>query len=129
MSAKLLIFITPCRQARGVESGDPSLSLSYPYIEAIVATGGIPWIGPLLVAARDIAECVGRCDGILLTGGNDVQPSLYTESLPARLRRTVRPPDPQRDLMEMELIRQALRQGKLLLAICRGQHPGKQRPL
>ena len=121
MKSKPLIFITPCLHAHGIEFGDNSLSLSYCYVEAVVAAGGIPWVGPILDATRDVVECVGRCDGVLLTGGNDVQPSLYGESIPPPLRRTVGSSDPRRDLMELELIRQALCQQKPLLAICRGQ--------
>ncbi len=121
MKYQPLIFITPCLQARGMEFRDPSLSLSQWYIEAVVAAGGLPCVGSCLDRSRDVAECVRRCDAVMLTGGNDVQPRLYAESLPARLGRTVGPPDARRDLMELELIRQALRQGKPLLAICRGQ--------
>jgi len=68
-----------------------------------------------------IAEAVRRCDGVMLTGGDDLQPELYAGRLMSRLRRTISPPDPGRDLSELLLIREVFRQGKPLFAICRGQ--------
>src|SRR5439155_18638898 len=62
-----------------------------------------------------------RCDGVMLTGGDDVQPKLYANRIPPKLRRTVGAADPARDLSELGLIRELFRQRKPLLAICRGQ--------
>ena len=69
-----------------------------------------------------IAECVRRCDGIVLTGGDDIEPRLYGNGLPAGLRRTVgtSPDGGERDLRELILIDEVFRQRKPLLAICRG---------
>jgi putative glutamine amidotransferase len=57
----------------------------------------------------------------MLTGGDDVQPDLYAEDLSEELRATVKGVDPTRDFHELVVIREAFRQRKPLLAICRGQ--------
>ena len=84
--------------------------------------GAIPLTLPVGRSRELIAECVRRCDGILLTGGDDVEPGLYGKALPAKLRRTVStsPDGGERDLRELILIDEVFRQCKPLLAICRG---------
>jgi putative glutamine amidotransferase len=61
-------------------------------------------------------------DGVLLTGGDDICPDLYTKRLPPKVRKTVeKPPDGgARDLRELILLDEIFRQRKPLLAICRG---------
>jgi putative glutamine amidotransferase len=121
MKSRPLVLIAPCTERRGAEFSDPSLSLSERYPRAVLAAGGMPWVFAGSLAENMVAEAVRRCDGVMLTGGDDVQPQLYTDRLPPRLARTVSPADPPRDLAELLLIREVFRQGRPLLAICRGQ--------
>jgi putative glutamine amidotransferase len=121
VKSRPLVLITPCTEHNGAEFSDTSLSLSDRYSRAIVAAAGIPWVLPCLPSEKLAAEAVRRCDGVMLTGGDDVEPRLYANHLPPRLRRTVSPPDSARDLSELLLIREVFRQRKPLLAICRGQ--------
>ncbi len=69
-----------------------------------------------------LAEAVRRVDGVLLTGGDDINPDLYKKKLSPALRKTViMPPDAKsRDLRELILIQEVFQQRKPLLAICRG---------
>jgi len=70
-----------------------------------------------LIPGRDVLpEALADLDGILLTGGPDVRPSLYgaTEAHP-----TVEIED-RRDAYELPLAKAAIEQGLPLLAICRG---------
>ncbi len=115
-----LILISPSTQKRGVEFADHSVSLSNKYPLAIAAAGGLPWIVPALPSRTLVAECVARAEGVMLTGGDDLQPELYTKQLSPKLRRTVSEPEPERDLFELMLVEEVFRQGKPLLAICRG---------
>jgi putative glutamine amidotransferase len=115
-----LILISPSTQKKGVEFADCSLNLSNQYALAVVAGGGMPWAMPCLAQAALVRGAVQRSDGVLLTGGDDIQSQLYTDHLPAKLRRTVKGVDGVRDLFELMLIRETLRQQKPLLAICRG---------
>ena len=69
-----------------------------------------------------LAEAVRRVDGVLFTGGDDINPTLYAKTVPPKVLKTVTmPPDVEsRDLRELILIDEIFRQGKPLLAICRG---------
>jgi putative glutamine amidotransferase len=116
-----LILISPSTQPRGAEFSDASISLSNRYPEAIIAGGGLPWVMPCVALPQLAAESVRRCDGVLLTGGNDVQPKLYGSKLSPQLKKTIGPADPERDSLEFLLIDEIFRQRKPLLAICRGQ--------
>ena len=116
-----LILISPSTQNRGAEFSDASISLSHRYPEAIIAGGGLPWVMPCIALPQLAAESVRRCDGVLLTGGNDVQPKLYGSKVSPQLKKTIGPSDPERDSLEFLLIDEIFRQRKPLLAICRGQ--------
>ncbi len=122
MKRRPVILIPGSTQRRGAEFSDVSISLSQCYVEALLIAGGLPWVLPASVTDPDaVRECVQRCDGIMLTGGDDVQPQLYARTLPPSLLRTVSQPDKARDLTELVVIESAFQQKKPLLAICRGQ--------
>jgi len=116
------ILISPNVERKGDEFGDTSTSLSETYQQALMAAGGIPLAMPATISRELISECVRRADGVLLTGGEDIDPRVYRNGLPPRLRRTVTvtPDGGQRDLRELLLIDEVFRQKKPLLAICRG---------
>src|SRR4051812_10357204 len=115
-----LVLIAPGTRPRGAEFDDFSIDVSAQYALAVHAAGGEPFILPCLLDPSFIAEAVSRADGILMTGGNDVEPGLYRRSLSVELARTVSPPEQERDLFELTLIDEIFRQKKPLLAICRG---------
>jgi putative glutamine amidotransferase len=122
MSKAPLILIAPDVDQQGPEFGDLSISLSFCYARAILDAGGLPLLLPPTLAREALADCVSRSDGVLLTGGGDVEPHLHTKRLPRGLRRTVAVccDGGQRDLRELLLIDQVFRQRKPLMAICRG---------
>lgn len=122
MSKRPLILASAGIESRGSEFSDQSLSLSVAYERAVLGAGMIPLVLPTAAPREAIAECVRRTDGVLLTGGEDVNPDLYAPRTPARLRRTVNvtPDNGARDLREVLLVAEVFRQRKPLLAICRG---------
>ncbi len=120
MMRRPLILVSPSTQKEGYEFSDASISLSNRYPEAVAAAGGIPVIAPCLTSKESIAEMVARCDGVMLTGGDDVQTKLYAENLPRQIAEKAGPPEPERDVLELQLIDQAFAQRKPLFAICRG---------
>jgi len=122
MSKRPLILVSAGIESKGSEFSDQSLSLSFAYERALLDTGMIPLVMPTAADPEAIAECVRRTDGVLLTGGEDVNPDLYATRIPARLRRTVTmtPDKGARDLRELLLVAEVFRQRKPLLAICRG---------
>ena len=113
------ILISGCTQQRGAEFNDPSSSLSLNYPLAIKAAGAIPWLLPCLTDRGYVAGAVQRSDGVLLTGGEDVDPKRYGCRLSPKLRKTVHCV-PERDTFEWMLLDEVFRQRKPLLAICRG---------
>jgi putative glutamine amidotransferase len=115
-----VILITASTQKQGVEFGDASLSLSDRYIQAVLAGGGLPLIAPFVTSPEEVTALLRTVDGLLLTGGDDLEPTLYTRSLPPALARTVGREHPRRDLLECLLVDELFRQRKPLLAICRG---------
>jgi putative glutamine amidotransferase len=122
MKRRPLILISPSFELRGAEFSDLSVSLSLRYIQAVLAAGGVPLIAPATMDRAVLAESVRCTDGVLLTGGDDINPDLYDKKLPAALRKTVTPtPDNGlRDVAELTLIAEIFRQRKPVLAICRG---------
>jgi putative glutamine amidotransferase len=122
MTRRPLILISPSIEKEGVEFHDQSISLSEAYPRAVADAGGIPLTMPGGQSRELVAECVRRSDGVLITGGDDIEPRLYRENLPQKLRKTVdtTPDGGERDFRELILIDEVFRQRKPLLAICRG---------
>jgi putative glutamine amidotransferase len=118
---KPLILISGSTDDKGAEFTDYSLSLSMNYVDALAAAGGMPWLLPCVPKEEFVAEAVRRADGVLLTGGDDVDPKLYPASLPPRVAKTVHRAHAARDAFELLLIHEVIRQRKPLLCICRGQ--------
>jgi putative glutamine amidotransferase len=117
-----LILVSASIEKKGVEFGDLSVSLSLSYARALMNAGAIPMTMPPAVTRDLVAECVRRVDGVMLTGGDDLNPGLYAKRLAPKLRGTVEqtPDGGQRDLRELMVIDEVFRQRKPLLAICRG---------
>lgn len=90
-------------------------TLSHTYRDGVTRGGGVP----LLLAPVDdeaVPTLLGRIDGLLLTGGGDVDPTLYG-SEPTKEMYGI---DPKRDRFEIALVREAHRRKMPVLAICRG---------
>jgi putative glutamine amidotransferase len=71
---------------------------------------GLPRVNGFLDDALD------ACDGILLGGGRDIDPSRYGQEPSEHLT----PTDPLRDDFELELVERALDRGVPILGMCRG---------
>jgi len=93
-----------------------SHALAHTYTDAVLRAGGTPLL-LLPVPTPQIPSLLDRLDGLVLTGGGDVDPTRYdTDAVP-----TVREIDSDRDGFEIELVRAAMAIRKPTLAICRGQ--------
>src|SRR5262249_21316228 len=114
MKRRPLILISPDIESKGKEFGDLSISSSGKYEEALIGAGGLPLTMPATISRAVVADCVGRADGVLLTGGDDVEPHLYANGLPKRARTTVEttPDGGRRDFRELLLIDEVFRQHK-----------------
>lgn len=94
-----VIGITPCSAIRD-------------YVESVKRAGGDPIV---LHNSDNPADVLARVDGVLLTGGADVDPALYGQDPHDRTE-----VDPNRDRFELPLARAALAGDTPLFAICRG---------
>jgi putative glutamine amidotransferase len=72
---------------------------------------------PILLRAGDPVP--GDFDALLLSGGADVHPRFYGQTIDAGVRDTLTIDDP-RDTLELPLAREALRDDLPILCICRG---------
>src|SRR5438477_6586210 len=122
MTQAPMILVSLDVESQGKEHQDRSISLSARYLQALTGAGALPVLLPLSTSRDVIAEYVRRCNGVLLTGGDDVEPKLYAATLPRKVFQTVdtTPDSGERDYRELLLIDEVFRQQKPLLAICRG---------
>ena len=90
--------------------------LNHAYLEAIRHFGGIPLVIPAEAGEEEQAFLLSQCQGLLLTGGDDIDPALYGETI---LNETVQPA-PERDSGELRLCAMAMARNMPLLGICRG---------
>lgn len=83
------------------------------YVRGVVAAGGAPLLVP---PGTDVDATLGVVDGIVFTGGSDLDPALYGEAAHPETGGIVR----ERDEFELALMRAALGRDLPILAICRG---------
>lgn len=94
----------------------PQHFLNQSYFDAIRHFGGIPLLIPVLAEDTELAFLLKQCDGILLTGGNDLDPALFGESV---LNDTV-VIAAERDEAEFRVLDLAVQRNLPIFGICRG---------
>ena len=87
-----------------------------PYLDSVRRAGGEPTLLQWTDDAAAVADYVSRCDGILFTGGDDIDPARYGQTPHEKLGSVT----PERDSFELLLFRAAYESGKPIFAICRG---------
>ncbi len=92
-----------------------SIHLNQAYTLAIQNAGGIPIVIPIS-DQDDAKDLVSICDGILLSGGEDVDPLTYGANPEPEIGKTII----ERDEIEKAIIEMAQNQSKPILGICRG---------
>ena len=86
------------------------------YLEGLKEAGATPVIFPLTEDPEEICRLVDICDGILLTGGHDVTPSIYGETpLEGKVACCT-----EGDNMEKIVLDHAMKKNMPVLGICRG---------
>jgi putative glutamine amidotransferase len=104
-----------CMNSQDAQGSD-LMAIRPTYLRAIEAAGGTPLLIHLtneLAVVRDLYEL---CDGILLPGGDDVDPAYFGEEPHPQLGHV----DRQRDEVEIALARWTREDKKPLMGICRG---------
>ena len=105
----------PCYSAARADTARPLYGNNQSYVQAVLRAGGAPLLIPPAETSV-LAAIAERLDGLLLSGGGDVDPRLYGEEpLPE-----CQPPEVERDATELFFTRWALERRLPLLGICRG---------
>ena len=86
------------------------------YAKSVELAGGLPFLLPYRSDLSLVPEFVDAIDGILFSGGNDLDPSLYGETYHPRAE----PIDPDRQRFELAMLEEVERRRMPALGICLG---------
>ena len=86
------------------------------YVEGVAEAGGMPVVLPPSVSVRVAEALLDGLDGLLLSGGPDLDPGYYGEEPIPELGATI----PEWDALEMALLGMALQRRMPIFGICRG---------
>lgn len=106
-----IIGITP-----GIDYSENKLYINNGYVEAIRLAGGLPVLLPLTDDVEFLKSIIARFDGIVLSGGSDVDAKYWGEPNYTYGGEI----SPLRDAMEIFIAREAIASDKPVLGICRG---------
>lgn len=104
----------------GVSSvaNESSTSAPLTYINSIKRAGGVPLVIPMTSDTVELARILEVIDGLVMTGGEDIDPLKWFNEEPVRALGKIAP---ERDEFDITLIRMAVEKGLPVLAICRGE--------
>lgn len=94
----------------------PSEAIAENFVDAIIAAGGMPVVLPLTADEDLIRRYVDLCDGFSIPGGQDPDPRLWGEMDNTTAEKSC----PERDALEVPLVRMVAEADKPLFATCRG---------
>ncbi len=86
------------------------------YVRAVSKAGGVPLIIPPELPSASFEQLFDKCDGILITGGEDLDPALYGQKPHPKLGKV----SPERDEIDKVVINLCMKKNKPFFAICRG---------
>lgn len=96
--------------------GDKGCELAAGYYQSVRAAGGVPVVIPPDTEAGGLPQLLDRVDGLLLSGGGDINPLCCDEQPVLGLHSIT----PERDVQELLLTRLAMDRQIPILGICRG---------
>jgi putative glutamine amidotransferase len=96
--------------------GAERTGLNSAYVRSVVACGGVPVVLSPLMGPSYAARALDGVDGLVLTGGEDMDPAWYQAEPHPRAN----PPSRERDLFELALFAAARQRELPVLGICRG---------
>lgn len=96
--------------------GKPAYYLSHAYASAVEKAGGLPMAIPYQVDLSLIPQYLDLLDGILFTGGDDLDPALYGKTWHPNAGRI----DPTRQTFELALLAEVEKRRLPTLCICLG---------
>lgn len=98
------------------ENGVKRANISQNYIDAVVASGHSPLILPIMQDEEAIEAALRVCDGLIMTGGVDINPLYYNQPV----HRLCGELDDERDTYEKKVMDKATALDLPILGICRG---------
>jgi putative glutamine amidotransferase len=108
-----VVAVTAPRRSDG---GQERVALNSAYVRALAAVGLLPLVVPPIVDPALAVRALDGVRGLVLTGGEDVEPKRYHAAPHPKLGAV----DPARDAVELALLDAAWTRRLPLLAICRG---------
>ncbi len=109
-----IIAVTAFRDHK--QCDNPRVHLNTAYVNAVIGAGGTPLLIPVGIPVEKHRELLDRVDGLILTGGGDINPATYNRPM----HHTVSGIDNGRDEIDISLARLAVEIKKPILGICRG---------
>ena len=86
------------------------------YVDAVIRAGGVPLIIPFSTDKEVIISQAQLIDGLILSGGHDINPYNYGQEPSQKIGETF----PERDTYEMILLEERKKRNIPILGICRG---------
>jgi putative glutamine amidotransferase len=101
----------------GMSLGQERNFVTNEFVDAVVEAGGVPILIPIMNKEEDLLKIMDVIDGIILSGGFDVNPIYYGEEPSRHVGFTYTP----RDLCELFIVKAAIEKDMPILGISRGQ--------
>jgi putative glutamine amidotransferase len=98
------------------DAGEPWVQVTEAYVQSILRAGGLPILLPVGLDSARLEQLSPTLAGVLLTGGDDIDPALFNGEPHPRVAGV----DPARDALEIWLARWAMESKTPFLGICRG---------
>lgn len=105
-----------CRLVKTAPNETELMGVKTTYIDSILEAGGTPVLVPLLDDESLLRSIYENVDGLLIPGGEDVDPKWYGEERHPKLGNV----SALRDEVEIKLVRWAHADNKPVLGVCRG---------
>ena len=91
-------------------------SVNTVYVQSVLKNGGVPYLVPVTDDVETLRQIVSQLDGIIMTGGEDIDPKYYGEENHPQLGEV----NHERDGYDLTLVKLAIEHNVPILGICRG---------
>lgn len=98
------------------ETSPKQICVNASYVQSVILAGGLPYVIPVTDNVEVLRQIVSQLDGIVFTGGEDIQPAYYKEQPNEKLEEVC----PERDTFDLILMKLATDRNVPILGICRG---------
>lgn len=100
----------------GILAGTERIYVNRDYVESVLRAGATPLMLPIIPDSASLMQQIDLCDGIVISGGQDVHPKRYASEAAPWLETTCE----ERDTFELAAIQHAHSRRLPIFGICRG---------